>query len=85
MKKDYLDSLVTILIDTREMEPPEPLVRVMEAVEQFKETEKIVMLHRHKPCQLLDKLNALGLNYNIIENNDGSVELTIWRDSNADG
>ena len=84
MNKEYIDSLETILVDAREMEPPEPLVRVMEAVDQFKSTEKVVMLHRHKPCQLLDKLDAKGLKHNTIEFEDGSVEITIWQETNAD-
>ncbi len=71
----------TTIIDCRELLPPEPLVKVMQAVERMQAGETVKMLHRQKPCVLLPKLDERGLEYKMQEFDDGSIELLIWRDS----
>ncbi len=70
-----------ITIDCRELLPPEPLIKVLEAVEHMQDNEAILMLHRQKPCLLLPKLEARKLKYQMREFADDSIELLIWRES----
>ncbi len=70
-----------ITIDCRELLPPEPLTKVLEAVEQMQADEAILMIHRHKPCLLLPKLTARKLKYEMQEFADGSIKLLIWQES----
>lgn len=68
------------IIDCRALPPPEPLIKVMQAVEQMQPGDTIKMLHRQKPCLLLPKLEERGLQYELKEFDDGSIELLIWWD-----
>ena len=69
-----------ITIDCREMIPPEPLVRVMEAALKLDEKDALLMLHRKRPVLLFPKLDEQGLLYELKEFEDGSIELFIWRE-----
>ncbi len=69
-----------VTVDCRELLPPEPLIRVMQAVEKMLDSEAILMLHRQKPCALFPKLEERGLNYEVRELDDGSVQIQIWRE-----
>jgi len=78
---DYIkDSRKIITIDCRELLPPEPLIKVMQSVENMKDDEAILMLHRHNPCSLIPKLEGRGLKSEIKEFEDGSVEILIWKE-----
>jgi len=70
-----------ISIDCRELLPPEPLVKVMTSVENLKDDEAILMLHRHNPCSLFPKLEERGLKSDMKEFEDGSVEILIWNEN----
>ncbi len=76
-RRRAFDKVITV--DCRELEPPEPMVRVLEAVESMADGEAVLMLHRQKPCLLLPRLDEMGLEYELAEKEDGSVELLIWR------
>ena len=71
-----------IIIDCRDMEPPDPFVTVMKAVDQLSNDEAILMRHRHPPRLLFPKLIELGLNHEMHSMPDGSIELLIWRAAN---
>ncbi len=70
-----------ITIDCREMLPPEPLIKVLEAVEQMQDNEAILMIHRQKPRLLLPKLAERNLKYEMREFADDSIELLIWQEN----
>ncbi len=70
-----------ITIDCRELLPPEPLTKVLEAVEQMQDDEAILMLHRYKPRLLLPKLEERRLKYEMQEFADDSIKLLIWQES----
>ena len=69
-----------ITVDCRELEPPQPLIRVLETIDMMRDDEAVLMLHRQKPCILLPKLEKLGFRYDMTEKGDGSIELLIWRE-----
>jgi len=79
---DYIkDSRKIITIDCRELLPPEPLIKVMQSVENLKNGEAILMLHRHNPCSLFPKLEERGIKSDLKEFEDGSVEILIWNEN----
>lgn len=69
-----------ITIDCRDLEPPEPFVKVLEAIEGMKDNEAVLMIHRKRPRLLFPKLKEKALNFNLTEKPDQSIELLIWRD-----
>ena len=75
------DNRKIITVDCRELLPPEPMVKVMQSVENMKDDEAILMLHRHNPCSLIPKLEERGLKSEIKEFEDGSVEILIWNEN----
>ena len=48
----------TKILDCRELEPPEPMVRVLEAVEELQENETVLMIHRKEPILIYGKRNG---------------------------
>ncbi|MBF0238001.1 MAG: DUF2249 domain-containing protein [SAR324 cluster bacterium] len=78
--KNTSGNQIILTIDCRELLPPEPLVRVLEALNVLEENQTLRMLHRQKPCLLFDKLDERKLRYHLTEFEDGSIELDIWKD-----
>lgn len=67
-----------IEIDCRLMEPPEPMVAVLEAVAQLQPGQQIRMIHRHRPMPLLPRLTQQGCGYRL-EDHSTHVEVWIWK------
>ena len=70
-----------ITLDCSQMEPPEPMLRVLEQLDRLKPGEGIKMLHRMKPSLLFPKLQERGLNFRVIEYIPDQVEVRIWQES----
>jgi len=68
-----------ITVDCRDLLPPEPMVKVLEAVEKMGRDEAVLMVHRKKPALLLPKLKEKGLDFELTEKDDERIELLIWR------
>ena len=68
-----------ILIDCRHMQPPEPLIAVLEKVEHMQADQEIIMWHRQEPCILFEKLKERGCDYLLTHEDDGSVKVSIWK------
>ena len=73
-------SAKTIIVDCRNLEPPEPMVKVLEAVHDMRSDEAVLMIHRKMPRLLFSKLDELGFSHEVIEETDGLVKLLIWKD-----
>jgi len=71
-----------ILIDCRHMEPPKPMIAVLEKVEHMQADQEIIMWHRQEPCLLFEKLKERGCDYLLKHENDGSIKLSIWKSAN---
>ncbi|MBC8258810.1 MAG: DUF2249 domain-containing protein [SAR324 cluster bacterium] len=69
-----------ITVDCRDLEPPEPLVLVLEAIEKLEPYEVVKMLHRHSPKMLFPKLEERKMQTHLKEFEDGSIELWIWKE-----
>ena len=69
-----------IIVDCRELEPPEPMVKVLEAVNDMAADEAVLMIHRKMPRLLFSKLDELGFSHEVTEESEGLIKLLIWRD-----
>lgn len=68
-----------VIIDTRDLEPPEPLERVLAAVHDLAPQSVICMKHRRDPCLLYPILDKLGFTHHIQCQTEDSYEIFIWR------
>jgi uncharacterized protein (DUF2249 family) len=78
------DEPVTIL-DVRGMDPPEPMVRTLAALDQLREDETLLQINDRVPQHLLPKLNALGFDFEIREQSGGPVRVYIRRSGGRQG
>lgn len=66
-----------ILLDCRELEPPEPLNLVTNTLIELNNRSYIKMLHRIEPTPLLSMLNSNGYEY-ITKPNENEFIIYIW-------
>jgi len=65
-------------IDARGWEPPEPIVRVLETLDQLPRGNKIVMLLHCEPRPLFRVLERNQFAYRCELKPEGHFEVTIW-------
>lgn len=68
------------LLDVSELEPPEPLQRVLAATARLGEGEFLHVLHRREPLLLYPELDRRGFCYLATFEGDYACEVFIWRD-----
>lgn len=67
-------------VDCRDLQPPEPLVKVLEEVETLEEGEAVLMIHRQMPKLLFPELSERGLAWEVTKQEHGEVEILIWKE-----
>jgi tRNA 2-thiouridine synthesizing protein A len=74
-----------IVIDARGLEPPEPMVRTMEALDRLADQQKLLVLLPREPYPLYRALEVNGFSWQAERRSDGTVEVLIRasRSSNA--
>ena len=75
-KVENFDGKVTTL-DVRDLEMPEPLIRILESVEILKEKEGLKIFHKRIPQHLLPELEKKNLQTFICPISEGNVMLFI--------
>lgn len=70
-------------LDARGWEPPEPMVRVMEALGTMPRGGKIVALLDCEPRPLLRVLKIQGFRFRSVPAREGHFEVAIWRADDA--
>jgi uncharacterized protein (DUF2249 family) len=66
------------IIDAREMEPPEPMVLALEALDTLGPDEKLLLILTREPYPLYRKLLNNGFSYRADITMQGTVEILIW-------
>lgn len=66
-------------IDARGLEPPEPMMRILAAVENLHAGATVLALTDRQPLHLHAELEARGIRYASKENSDGSWSTTLSR------
>jgi uncharacterized protein (DUF2249 family) len=69
----------TVRLDVRGLEPPLPMVRVLEAVETLAPGQRLEVLHHRRPVFLYPQLEERGCRHATDEPEPGLVRIAIWR------
>lgn len=69
-----------LCIDTRDMEPPQPLVMALESLKALSPGQRLKMHSSRRPMHLFDQLDERGFTYDCDEQTDHSFITTIWKD-----
>jgi uncharacterized protein (DUF2249 family) len=70
---------VAVRLDVRGLEPPLPMVRVLEAVETLAPGQCLEVLHHRRPVFLYPQLEERGCRHATDEPEPGLVRIAIWR------
>lgn len=73
----------TVQLDVRGLEPPLPMVRVLEAVETLAPGQRLEVLHHRRPIFLYPQLEERGCRHATDEPEPGLVRIAIWRGGSA--
>lgn len=66
------------VIDARGLEPPEPFVLTMDALDRLPKGEKLLLLLYREPYPLYKALGNNGFAHSVEQLTDGTVEVLIW-------
>lgn len=66
------------VIDARLMEPPEPFVQTMEALDAITPGQKVLLILGREPFPLYRALELNGFSWQTEQFPDGTVEVLIW-------
>ena len=66
-----------LTIDVRGLDPPEPMVRILEAVERLRPGDTIEVLHERRPMFLYPQLDERGFLHETDESEPGRVRIVI--------
>lgn len=68
-----------VKIDVRNLEMPQPMTTILEALEQMGSGNALFVYHKRIPVYLLPEVAERGFEYRVKEINDGEVHLLIYR------
>jgi uncharacterized protein (DUF2249 family) len=68
----------TVRVDVRGLEPPLPMVRVLEAVEALAPGQRLEVWHDRRPVFLYPQLEARGCRHATDEPEPGVVRILVW-------
>jgi uncharacterized protein (DUF2249 family) len=71
----------TKTIDGRGLEPPEPFVLTMDALNASSYGEKVLLLLPREPYPLYQALDVNGFSHQTRRTPDGTFEILCWRNS----
>ena len=69
----------TVNLDVNGLEPPEPMVRILEAVTTLGPKDRLVVEHFREPVPLYAHLEAAGFAHDIVKLGENRYRLTIRR------
>lgn len=64
-------------LDVSDLEPPEPLERILDELAEMSPGERLWVLHRREPFPLYDLLKGLGCSWHTT-GQEGRFEILIW-------
>jgi uncharacterized protein (DUF2249 family) len=70
-------SVASVTVDVSQLTPPEPMVRVLEALAQLQAGETLLVRHVQRPMYLYGKLDEMGHTHQTWDMGPGHVEILI--------
>lgn len=71
------------VIDARALEPPEPFVQTMDALDTLAPGQTLLLLLPREPYPLYRTLQLNGVAWTSKRNAEGDVEILMWRERSA--
>jgi uncharacterized protein (DUF2249 family) len=68
-----------LVVDARGLEPPEPMVRVLESLDQLPFGERLLLLIHREPRPLMRVLDQNGYDARCACDPDGTFRVVIWQ------
>jgi tRNA 2-thiouridine synthesizing protein A len=68
-----------MILDNRGLEPPQPMMRTLAALENLKKNEKLTIINDRRPMFLYEQLEELGYKNRTEQQIDGSYNIEIFR------
>ncbi len=68
-----------VLLDSRGLQPPEPMIRILDALEHLAAGEVLEAINEREPMFLYPELEARGAAIEVVKQADGGVRLLIRR------
>lgn len=66
-----------MILDNRGFEPPQPMMRTMEALEKIPDGGELTIINNRRPMFLYPELDQLGYKHETKALEDGSYQITI--------
>lgn len=66
-----------MFLDNRGLEPPQPMMRTLAALEELEKGQSLVIINDRRPMFLFEQLDDLGYTYLTEQQKDGSYKVTI--------
>lgn len=79
MSLDEIAGKMPVHLDNRGLTPPNPMMRVLEHLQQISSSQYLLVHNDRKPMFLYPHLDELGYSYFTEVQADGSVIITIWQ------
>lgn len=73
------DGSKVIELDNRGLEPPQPMVRTLAALDRARPGDRVKIHNDRVPVFLIEELNTLGYSFSIEDQPDGSAQVTITK------
>jgi tRNA 2-thiouridine synthesizing protein A len=68
-----------MILDNRGLEPPQPMMRTLTAIENLKENQVLTIINDRRPMFLYEQLEELGYKNRTEQQEDGSFKIEIFR------
>jgi tRNA 2-thiouridine synthesizing protein A len=71
--------VIELVLDNRGLEPPQPMMRTLAALETLGDNEILTIINDRRPMFLYEQLEELGFQQRTEPQNDGSFKIEIFR------
>ncbi|TAK34211.1 MAG: DUF2249 domain-containing protein [Chloroflexota bacterium] len=69
----------TLTVDVRELVPPQPMLRIMDALERLQSGQTLLVHHVRRPVYLFPRLDEMGYRYQVRDIGPEQVDLLITK------
>ena len=66
-----------MILDNRGLQPPEPMMRTLKALEELESGQSLTIINDRRPMFLFEELQQRGYAFETTERDDGSFQIQI--------
>ncbi|PLR82700.1 DUF2249 domain-containing protein [Bacillus sp. V33-4] len=68
-----------MILDNRGLEPPQPMMRTLKALESLQQGRVLTIINDRRPMFLYEQLDEMGYTHRTVQNADGSYRIDITK------